>query len=177
MNKEIIAKIRSGGVGILPTDTIYGISGDALNRGTYEKILALKKRDAFNKFVILVSGWRHLDRLGVKLSSAQRSKLSGLWPGPVTAVLDAPNAPAHLSASDGTIAVRWPNKEDLASLISQTGPIIATSVNAAGKPPVNTLGEIKKQFKNLDFYLSGEVGDEPSEIIRIFKDGSTKQFR
>jgi L-threonylcarbamoyladenylate synthase len=174
---ETAQQIKNGAVGILPTDTIYGICGKAMDKEVYGRIVRLKKRESGKKFVILVSSWEHLAELGIVLSDLQKSKLSDFWPGQVTAVLDASGAPDYLASPDKTIAVRWPDKPALEALVEETGPIIATSVNEYGKPFLNSLEQIKDRFLGLDFYLVGEVAEKPSRIIRIFRDGTTKQLR
>lgn len=80
MDSEIAQQIKNGAVGILPTDTIYGICGGASNIKAYERISWLKKRNAGKKFVILVSSWEQLADLGIVLSDSQKSRLSDLWP-------------------------------------------------------------------------------------------------
>jgi L-threonylcarbamoyladenylate synthase len=174
---ETARQIRNGAVGILPTDTIYGICGKASDKEVYQRIIQLKKRDGGKKFVILASSWKQLAELGIVLSDRQKSKLADLWPGPVTVVLDAPGALSHLVSPDKTVAVRWPAKPELEALVEETGPIIATSVNEHGKPFLNSPERIKDRFPDLGFYLAGEVADEPSRIIRIYRDGSTERLR
>lgn len=174
---QITPKIKGGAVGVLPTDTIYGFVGSALDPEVHARICQLKKRRENQKFPVLIASWEQLNDLGVTLTSEQKNILKTIWAGPITAILDAPRAPSHLMAKDKTIAMRWPDKPELLELIAKAGPIVATSANITGEPFINSLQAIKERFPGLDFYAEGETNEKPSRIARIFSDGSTKRLR
>lgn len=175
--KKLAEIIKQGGVGVMPTDTIYGFVCSANNKKSVEKIHRLKQRDLAKKFVILISSKDQIKQLGVELSADQKEVLSKYWPGPNTLVLDAPKGLSHLCKEDRTLALRWPNDKKLQMLITSTGPLIATSVNLAGKDFINDIKKIKQDFPDLDFYIEGSVSNKPSTITRLEKDGSEHKIR
>jgi L-threonylcarbamoyladenylate synthase len=69
----------------------------------------------------------------------------------------------------GTLAFRFPKKEDLIELIKETGPIVAPSANSEGAVPAKNLDEARKYFGDeVDFYIDGgEIDSEPSTLVKI----------
>ncbi|MCX6713857.1 MAG: Sua5/YciO/YrdC/YwlC family protein, partial [Candidatus Vogelbacteria bacterium] len=89
--QDIIKIIKRGGVGILHTDTLYGIVGLALAPVTVERIYRLKKRSDGKPFIVLISSWQDLERINVEITPEQKKILKKVWPGPVSVVLPCDN--------------------------------------------------------------------------------------
>ncbi len=79
-SKEISGILKSGGIGILPTDTIYGIVGSALNKETVRRIYRLRKRNLRKPMIILIDSISDLKMFGVKPSPTQMRLLRKFWP-------------------------------------------------------------------------------------------------
>ncbi|PIR73165.1 MAG: threonylcarbamoyl-AMP synthase [Candidatus Moranbacteria bacterium CG10_big_fil_rev_8_21_14_0_10_35_21] len=173
MKKELqkIAEIiSSGGVGIIPTDTIYGVVGSAFSKKAVEKIYQLKKRDSQKPFIILISSKKDLNLFGIKLRSGEQRKINKLWPGKVSILLSCPQEKfAYLHRGTGELAFRFPRREELIRMIKITGPLVAPSANPSGKKPSETIEQAKKYFKKeVDFYADGgKLSSLPSALVRI----------
>ena len=170
--------IRRGKIVILPTDTVYGFSGIVDGRHysyhTEKKIAAIKGRDEGKPCIQLLSKPEDLKKYTRDLVP---EKLLSLWPGPLTIIV-------HTFAKDGnfaTTAFRCPGDPWLRQVIAECGaPVYSTSVNRAGSAPLNTLGEIKKEFGSaVDLII--DDGDKtsclPSTIAALQEDGSIKIIR
>lgn len=161
--------ILNDGIGILPTDTLYGISGRALSVDVVERIKKIKKRSE-KPFIILISSIDDLKKFGIKSDDYALEIFQKYWPGKVTIVLDCNSKEfEYLHLGKETLAFRMPDKKDLLELIKKTGPLISTSANPEGKKPASTIEEVKAYFgDNVDFYLDeGKLESLPSTLIKI----------
>lgn len=159
--------LKSGGVGFMPSDTIYGLSCRALDRQAVERVYRLKRRDSDKPLIILIADSAQLKDLGV--DPAQTAIMAGYWPGPISLECDVTTAPAWLNRGQKHEAFRVPDVTALRRLIKQVGPIVSTSANLQGGTPATTVAEAKKYFgDNLDFYVdSGSLkGRLPSTLAR-----------
>jgi len=172
--EEKIANILiKGGVGVLPTDTIYGLVASALNKQAVEKVYLLKKRTPNKPFIILISNLDDLKHFKIHLDEKVQQFLQKIWPNPVSVILSCPQPQLkYLHRNINTLAFRTPNKPTLLKLLKKTGPLIAPSANEEGKPPSETIEEAKKYFgKRVDFYVNeGKLTSEPSTLISIDRD-------
>ncbi|MFA6254208.1 MAG: L-threonylcarbamoyladenylate synthase [Candidatus Paceibacterota bacterium] len=177
--KQTTQILEAGGVGILPTDTLYGLVGQALDRKAVKRIYELKARKEKNPFIILISSLDDLPKLNIKLDRKIKNFLKTIWPGPVSVVLDCPNKRLnYLHRETKTLAIRLPKSKFLQNLIKQTGPLVAPSANPLGSPPAETIAEAKKYFPNLDFIVSvgRKLAGQPSTLIKI-KNGKIETLR
>ncbi|HBQ50940.1 TPA: threonylcarbamoyl-AMP synthase [Candidatus Daviesbacteria bacterium] len=157
---QIIKFLKEGKIGVMPTDTIYGIVGSALNPETVEKIYTLRKRSKNKPFIILISSINDLKKFDIKLSKEQEVFLQKIWPNPVSVVLH-------------NLAFRMPKNKKLLALLREVGPLVAPSANIEGEPPAQNIDEAKKYFGNrVDFYLDGgKIESSPSTLIKLASDG------
>jgi len=150
---EIAALLRSGGVVLLPTDTIYGLhalSSDASSA----RIAAIKSRDHEKRFVIIAESVAQLRGIGAEVPE----ELNNIWPAPVTAVL---------RRGSETIAARIPDLQWLRDLLRRTGPLISTSANRSGEQPVTTVDALDPELlRAIDGVLdAGPRNGKPSAIV------------
>ncbi len=157
MDKNLIKILKAGGVAVMPTDTIYGLVGQALNRKAVKKINQLKARPTNKHYIVLISSVNDLKKFGVKLSPQTKKTLNLVWPGPVSV------------AFSNKMAFRLPRPAKLRALLKLTSPLIATSANLAGEKPAQTITEAKKYFgPKVDYYLAGKVKmGQPSALIYL----------
>lgn len=152
---NVVSILKSGGVGVLPTDTIYGLVGSSLAPETVKRIYILKKRSKNKPFITLISRPEELRLFGIKFSKNLEEKLDKFWPGPTSIILNG-------------IAFRVPKPVWLRKLISETGPLIAPSANPENEPPARNIAEAKKYFGHMvDFYLAGKTAKKPSKLIKF----------
>jgi len=164
--------LKSGGIGIIATDTIYGVVGQALNRDAVDRIYRLKQRQPSKPFIILVDSLTDIESFGNKLSTEEREQIMQFWPGPVSIILRCDNDKfSYLHRGGNTLAFRMPAKDSLRNLIQSTGPLVAPSANPEGQPPADSIKQAKIYFgDNVDFYQSGKTTNRPSKIIQVIDD-------
>ncbi len=157
-------------VGILPTDTIYGIVGSALDKRTVERIYRLRKRNPKKPMIILIGDMSDLKKFGIMITPAIKKILNKVWPGKVSVILPSSSKKfAYLHRGTKTLAFRLPRPVWLRKMLKKTGPLVAPSANIEGKPPALTIPAAKRYFgKNVDFYAdAGRLISKPSTIIAI----------
>ncbi len=170
-DKDLINLINNGRVGVLPTDTIYGLVCRADNEQAVERLYKLKERQHKPGTVIAAS----IDQL-VDLGFKRRylKAVEQFWPGAVSVVIPSLDASTnYLRMGLPDIAIRVSNDKKLQNLLSKTGALLTSSANLANKDPANTVEEAKQYFDdNVDFYVNGgNLADrEPSTIIKIIDD-------
>ena len=140
MSDESIARaadlLRGGGLVAFPTETVYGLGGDACNAAAVASIFAAKGRPAFNPLISHVASASEAFALGIETPAARRLA-DAFWPGPMTLILQrAPNCPIASLTSAGLdrIALRVPAHEGARRLLLQfDGPVAAPSANPSGR--------------------------------------------
>ena len=160
---------RRGEVGVIPTDTLYGLAAPAGNEAAVNKLYGLKARDT-NPGTIIAADIEQLVALGLKRSYLK--PVAHYWPNPVSIII--PNFELkYLHLGKGGLAVRIPKDDELTALLKISGPLLTTSANHPGEPPATTLAAAKKYFgDSVDFYVDGGDldGRRPSTIMRIVDD-------
>lgn len=172
MNINYLAGIlKRGGVAIIPTDTVYGLIGDATNEETIKKIFTIKHREKTKPLLILVSNMEMLNRYVENISNRELAIINKFWPGPLTIIFNnKKNLSNILTANKNEIAIRMPNNKTLLNLINKLDrPIIATSANIAHQKTITSLNLLEDSIKeNVDYiYDIGYLEDNPSTIIRV----------
>jgi L-threonylcarbamoyladenylate synthase len=171
--QDLITRIRAGQIGVMPTDTIYGIVASVKFPESIEKIYQLTGRPGHKPFIVLISDHAQLSDLKIKPTEKQIEALGKLWPGAVSTILPCNSSEmGYLHRGKKSIAVRLTNLDWLNKIINETGPIVATSANLPGEPTPNQISQIREDLPDFDFYVSGEVGDSPSRLVQINQDGS-----
>lgn len=163
----VLKKLKSGGVGVTPTDTVYGIVAQAKNKESVARLYKLKSREK-KPGTIIAANAEQLAELGIErkyLDMAAR-----FWPGPVSVIIPAGLSLRYLHQSVGGLACRLVADPVVYKLLLETGPLLTSSANLSGEPVANNIREAKKYFgKSVDFYVDG--GDlsnrKPSLLIEI----------
>ena len=176
-NKEIlnncINKLKNGGVGIFPTDTVYGIGCDALNINALNKLFNYKERN-FNKPInILVSNINMVKKYVKNINYIEQKLMENFWPGALTIIFDKSQiVPNLLTSNLDTVGIRMPNNPISLELIEYFGSALATSsANVSNKPAnININEDLINNFNNkVNFIIDGgEIKDGvPSTIVRV----------
>lgn len=175
MDENVSDLLKKGKVGVIPTDTVYGIVGSALNPKTVEEIYHLRKRATDKPMIILISAVDDLKKFDIKLTSKQKEFLKKVWPNPVSVVLPCKLAKFYyLHRGKKSLAFRIPKNEMLLEILKGVGPLVAPSANYADEKPAQTLAEAKKYFGNrISFYTDGgRLKLKPSTVIQLYEDGT-----
>ena len=170
MDESEIQVIKNGGVGVLLTDTLYGLVGSALRKEAVRKIYRIKGRNSKKPLIILVSAIEELKLFGIEYDDKTEKILKKFWPGPVSIIMPCVQKKfEYLHRGTQTLAFRLPSKKTLIKILKYTGPLVAPSANPEGLPPASTMLEAKKYFGDkVDFYGRGGVPKtKPSKIINI----------
>ena len=177
---EVVHVLKNGGIGVLATDTLYGIVGSALVSDTVERIYTVRKRTPDKASIILISSEDELKRFSIDICPKAKETLKKYWPGPVSIIFSCSDKKfEYLYRGEGSLAFRVPDHPELIRLLKQTGPLIAPSANIEGKPFARTIGEAREYFgENVDFYIdSGNISQTlPSTILR-FENGKMSLVR
>ncbi|MBI2120599.1 MAG: Sua5/YciO/YrdC/YwlC family protein [Parcubacteria group bacterium] len=85
--KQVISILKSGGIGVLPTDTLYGLVGQALSREAVERIYKVRKRSTDKPLIILISSPEDLELFGVSSEKGPGRVAQRFWPGKVSVIV------------------------------------------------------------------------------------------
>lgn len=182
--KQAVKILKKGGVVVLPSDTIYGIFGLALDEEVVEKVYKLRKRRPTKPMIILISSVNDLKKFNIEVN--QKDEIfSILKKGGISAVFPCDYKEfKYLHRGERSLAFRIPNGKNkrgrmLKELLKKTGPLVAPSANFEGKLPAETLTEAKYIFgESIDFYI-GEgrrLSCSPSTLVRVV-DGKVEVLR
>ena len=128
--------IRGGGLVAFPTETVYGLGGDALNPESSRKIYAAKGRPSDNPLIVHVADMEHLETIVKEVPESARKLAKAFWPGPLTMIMNKNDkVPYEATGGLDTVAIRMPNNLIALELIRQSGGFIAApSANTSGRP-------------------------------------------
>jgi L-threonylcarbamoyladenylate synthase len=170
--ENALVVLRSGGIILYPTDTVWGLGCDATNKEAVQKIYALKKREDNKTMIVLVGDERELMQyvaapdLSVFDFIQQQTR-------PTTIIYEGALGLAdNLVASDGSIAIRIVQDDFCRHLIKRLRkPIVSTSANISGAITPKTFSEISEEIKTgADHVVKWRQDDEqtsqPSQILR-----------
>ena len=166
----VIPALKRGEVGVMPTDTVYGLVARAQDGDAVNRLYALKHREQ-KPGTLIAASTEQLANLGVPLEELQ--KVKKWWPGSLSAVL-VMNGNEYLHQGVGDIAMRVIADPALRNLLEQTGPLLTSSANQPGEPGATTIAEAKQYFGNdVDFYVDGgEITSRiPSTIVKPTANG------
>jgi tRNA threonylcarbamoyl adenosine modification protein (Sua5/YciO/YrdC/YwlC family) len=162
--KRLIKKIKDGSLFIYPTDTIYGLGCNALNKKAVEKIKKIKARDSKKPLSIIAPSKKWI----LKYTKPKKQFLDKYLPGKYTLILKKRN-PKFLNwvSNHETLGIRIP-KNSFSGIITKANvPFITTSVNISGKKPATKPEDIdKKILAKVDLVILGKkLSGKPSTIV------------
>jgi L-threonylcarbamoyladenylate synthase len=170
----LTAQIAGGAIGVLPTDTQYGLVCAYDNITGFERLYTVKERPADKPVILLAAS---IDQL-LEIEGLDRNSLlmaERFWPGPVSVVVACKaHVLTHIHRGMKSVACRVPDEPALQSLLEMTGPLVAPSANPHGREPAGTVAMAEEYFGNeVDFYVDGGdlTGRPPSTIISFDEDG------
>lgn len=167
--------IRHGGLVALPTETVYGLGANALDKEAVNKIFAAKGRPQDNPLIVHVSGIEMAKNLLADIPPLAYKLSEKFWPGPLTMIMQKRDViPDTVSAGLDTIGVRMPKSAAFLRTIEESGvPIAAPSANTSGKPSPTTAQHVYDDLNGkIDLIVDGgscSVGIE-STVVDITGD-------
>ncbi len=179
--KDAAEIIRSGGLVVMPTETVYGLGGDGTNPQASSKIYAAKGRPSDNPLIIHIA--EPADAEKYAFTSELYYKIAeAFMPGPITVVMTAKQSvPMETRGGLDTVAIRCPSNKVAHLLIKYAGvPIAAPSANLSGSPSPTSLGHVIDDMNGrVDAIIDGgnsEIGLE-STIVKINPDDTLTLLR
>lgn len=154
--------IRKGGLVAFPTETVYGLGGDGLNRESSRKIYAAKGRPMDNPLIIHICRMEDVAFLVKEFPETARKAADAFWPGPLTMILPkSDHVPYETTGGLDTVAVRFPSHPVARKLIEYGGGYVAApSANLSGRPsPTAAKYVIEDMEGRIDMILDGGEDD------------------
>ena len=186
MRQEVeraVAVLRSGGVILYPTDTVWGLGCDATNAEAVAKIYELK-RSADKKSMLVLCASADMVVRYVNRAPGIAFEVMELATEPLTLILPgAAGVAANLVPEEGTLGVRVPDHAFCSSMLRAFGrPVVSTSVNISGEPAALSLAEAPRELvEGVDFVVNprfeGRPTRKPSSIVAFTEDGAVNVIR
>lgn len=170
--------LKDGGLVAFPTETVYGLGGDALKSTASEKIYAAKGRPSDNPLIVHIADFAAVERLAAEIPEVAKVLMENFWPGPMTLIFKKKDiVPKETTGGLDTVAVRFPSHPIARRLIETAGVYIAApSANASGRPSPTTAQHVAEDLTGrIDMIIDGgpvEIGLE-STIIDVTGDTPT----
>jgi len=180
--EESLKILKSGGLILYPTDTVWGIGCDATNYEAVKKIYKLKQRTDSKSLICLVNNYAMLER-HVDNVPQMAYKILDLAVKPTTIIYDAPAGVAeNLIAADNSLAIRVVKNKFCEKLIRYLKkPLVSTSANISGAPTPKSYKEISEHIlKGVDYIVNLQSENKeakPSAIIKLGSNGSVVVIR
>ena len=156
--EEAGAILRAGGLVAFPTETVYGLGGDAMNPASSARIYAAKGRPSDNPLIVHIAHKEDLTRLSPSVPETAWTLADRFWPGPLTMILPkADCVPKETTGGLNTVAIRLPSDETARRLIDVSGCFIAApSANLSGRPSPTSATHVYEDFNGrIDMILDG----------------------
>jgi len=179
---NIIDIVKQGGVILYPSDTVWGIGGDATRSEVVDKVYRIKERKSEKSMLILVDGYamlqEYVEEIPLEIWEILEKSIT-----PTTIIYTNPkNLPANILAPDGSIGIRIVKRGFAKDLIKATGkPLISTSANITGEPTPKNFDEISPVIlQRVDYVVNlhrKTTGEKPSRIIKWSKEKGIEIIR
>jgi L-threonylcarbamoyladenylate synthase len=170
-NPILVDIIKQGGVGVLPTDTLYGVVCSAKNVDSVNRLYEVRSRDRDKPCIILIDNISRVNEFGVDIDNDDLAILNTIYPASLTVLLRHKFEPEfeYLYGQSKYLSFRVPKEHDLLDLLKYVGPLIAPSANPQGLNPALNIAQAMKYFGDrVDFYVdNGELNNPASTIATL----------
>ena len=175
--------LKKGGLVAFPTETVYGLGGDALNPEASARIYAAKGRPSDNPLIVHIADMEALKVLASEVPEKARLLADRFWPGPLTMIMPKSDAvPYATTGGLDTVAIRMPSHPTAYELIRSSGVYIAApSANTSGRPSPTTAQHVYEDLNGridmiidsgkVDIGLESTIVDLTGEIPTILRPG------
>ena len=143
------AILREGGLVVFPTETVYGLGVNLLNKEAVERAYRVKRRDRSKPFTILIANKQDAADRATVVPLAAQKMIETFWPGPLTIILK--------TKEGGKVGLRMPDNRIALALIKACGvPVGAPSANISGQPPPLTAAAARETLgEDVDIVIDG----------------------
>lgn len=173
---QAIELLQKSGVGVMPTDTVYGLVARAHDPQAVARLYRLKNRE-HKPGTLIAASVEQLEALGAPTPSLAQVK--AWWPGAISIVLPVTKPFAYLHQGLGDVAMRVVAPQWLQELLTQTGPLLTSSANQPGQPSSTTVTEAYNHFgESVDFYVDGgTLSHISSTVVKPHSHGALEVLR
>ncbi len=158
MYEEASRILKNGGLVAFPTETVYGLGGDALNPDASHKIYAAKGRPSDNPLIVHIADTAGVYELAKEVNDDTKKLMEAFWPGPLTIILNKKDIVPHTTTGGlDTVAIRMPSHPSAMRLIKESGVFIAApSANLSGRPSPTTAQHVQQDMDGrIDMIIDG----------------------
>ncbi len=174
--------LKAGGVVVIPTDTVYGLTAQASNAQAIARLYQLKVRSENKSIAVLLGDFSQWQEVAAELPKSAHKLAKRYWPGGMTLIVPKlETLPPEISHNE-KIGIRIPDLEIIRELIRLTGPLATTSANLSGEPPAKCLADLPQSIlEGSDLILDGgtvtggiasTVIDCTEDPVRILREGA-----
>lgn len=175
--------LRKGGLVAFPTETVYGLGGDAKDKEASRKIYAAKGRPSDNPLIVHIARFSQLQEISKDLPENAKKLADAFWPGPLTMVVNKNEViPYETTGGLDTVAVRMPNNPIALALIEESGCMIAApSANTSGRPSPTKASHVYEDLSGkidaildggaVDIGLESTIVDLTEDVVTILRPG------
>jgi L-threonylcarbamoyladenylate synthase len=186
--RRIARVLVDGGVGIIPTDTVYGIAALAADEAAVRRVMEIKRRPPDKPLPVLVESVREAGVLAEAEGEAAAALMREFWPGALTIVMSRRRGPgAHLPLQDErSIGLRIPDELFCLALVEHAGYLVAPSANLPGEPAPSRLEDVHDDIlERVDFSVNAgacATGVESTVVditsgVRVLREGAVPASR
>lgn len=178
---EVIDILKNNGIIVFPTETVYGIGGNAMSIDVVDRVYSAKQRPRAKAVNILVSNIKEIEKYAEISSDIEKKIIETFMPGPITIILKRKSGIGNgFTLEDGTIGVRIPDSKIIKSILDKVDfPLIAPSANISDRPSGTNVNQIIEDFKEtVDAIIDGgETRIGLSSTIVKVENGDIKVLR
>lgn len=168
---RLVKVINDGEIAVIPTDTVYGIIGDATNVDVIHKIYEVKKRDYSKPLILMISGIEMLERYVGEISELERQLIDKYWPGKLTILFKKnDNVNDLITSGSKLVGIRYPDNKEIIELIKRVDkPLISTSCNISSKDVITSINMLEEDISKYVSYVydGGTLSDTSSTIVKV----------
>ncbi len=181
--REASEILKKGGLVAFPTETVYGLGGDATDKEASKKIYQAKGRPSDNPLIVHIAKFSQLEDISSDLPETARKLADAFWPGPLTMVVNKNEViPYETTGGLDTVAVRMPNNPVALALIEESGCMIAApSANTSGRPSPTKASHVYEDLSgkieaildggSVDIGLESTIVDLTEDVVTILRPG------
>ena len=177
---KIIDVLSKGEIAILPTDTVYGLTGDATSLKAIKLANDIKKREKSQPLLILVSSIDMLKKYTKNISDLELEVINKYWPNKLTVLFEKNDLLSdELTASSPYVGVRMPDNKLLLDIMNKYNkPLLSTSANIHSKDVITKISLLEDEMRDSVSYIydAGELSTTASTLIKI-ENGKIKILR
>lgn len=168
---KLVDLINNGNIAVVPTDTVYGIIGDATNIDVIHKVYEVKKRDYSKPLILMVSSIDMLEKYVLEVNNIEKKLIDRYWPGKLTILFKKNNNVDDLITSGSElVGIRYPDNKELNELMDKLNkPLISTSCNISSKEVITSIDMLEEDIRKYVSYVydGGSLSSNSSTIVRV----------